>query len=239
MSPQKIPRWILISGFLLAGNAGFINAVAFLGMTSEAVSHVTGAITKLGIEVENQNWEDAHPAAMMVSSFLFGTILCGMIIRNNRLRPGQPYGAALIVESAFLFASYFCFQANIRSAEYFASAACGLQNALVAGYGGTVIRTTNMTGLLTDFGMVLGQFFRLKPSDINQRRLKMRRLAITSTLLAGFIVGATYGNNAYRAHGLDAILAPAVGTGLAGLGYVVWWRAVVRREKVAAAESKS
>src|SRR5882762_7421928 len=98
MSPQKIPRWILISGFLLAANAGFINAIALLGMSSESVSHVTGAVTKLGIEAENQNWEEANPAAMMVSSFLLGSIICGMILRTNRLKAGQPYGAALIVE---------------------------------------------------------------------------------------------------------------------------------------------
>ena len=239
MSPQKIPRWILICGFLLAGNAGFINAVAFLGMSSEAASHVTGAITRLGIELENQNWEEVHPAVMMVSSFLLGSIVCGMIIRNNRLKTGLPYGAALLVESIFLFVSYFCFQANIRSAEYFAAAACGLQNALVVGYGGAVIRTTNMTGLLTDFGMLLGQFFRLKPDDINQRRLKMRRLAIISTLLAGFLVGATYGNNAYREHGLSAMLAPAIAIGLAGAASVSWTRAWARRQRAAASVLKS
>ncbi|MBC8003222.1 MAG: DUF1275 domain-containing protein [Opitutaceae bacterium] len=232
MSPQKIPRWILISGFLLAGNAGFINAIAFLGMSSEAVSHVTGAITKLGIEAENQNWEEGHPAVMMVSSFLFGSILCGLIIRENRLKAGQSYGAALLVESIFLFVSYFCFLANIRSAEYFASAACGLQNALVAGYGSVIIRTTNMTGLVTDVGMLLGQFFHLKPSNIHQRRQKMRRLMIASTLLGGFFVGAIYGNNAYREHGLNAVLAPAIGVGLAGVGSILWRRARARRATI-------
>lgn len=239
MSPQKIPRWILISGFLLAGNAGFIDAIALLGMSSEAVSHVTGAVTKIGIEAENQNWDEAHPAAMMIGSFLFGCILCGMIIRDNRLKVGQSYGTALIVESIFLFASYFCFLAHIRSAEYFASTACGLQNALVASYGRVVIRTTNLTGLLTDAGLLMGQFFRLKPADINQRQRKMRQLAIASTLLAGFFIGAGYGNNSYREHGLNAILAPAIGIGLAGVGFVLWRRSVVRRQALGAPAQKS
>ena len=40
--------------------------------------------------------------------------------------------------------------------ECFAAFACGLQNALTTSYSGAVVRTTHLSGIITDIGNVLG-----------------------------------------------------------------------------------
>jgi uncharacterized membrane protein YoaK (UPF0700 family) len=45
-------------------------------------------------------------------------------------------------------------------ATFWASAACGLQNAMVSTYSGAIIRTTHITGTVTDLGAMIGQYLR-------------------------------------------------------------------------------
>ena len=40
--------------------------------------------------------------------------------------------------------------------NYLASVGCGLQNATTSTYSGAVVRTTHVTGLFTDLGILLG-----------------------------------------------------------------------------------
>ena len=49
--------------------------------------------------------------------------------------------------------------------HYLASAACGLQNALVTNYSGATIRTTHVTGIFTDLGLMIGARLRGRPFD--------------------------------------------------------------------------
>lgn len=58
---QRLPRWVEWGGFLLAMNAGFVNAVGVLGFRHQAVSHLTGVSTYFSIELVNQDaWQMLH-----------------------------------------------------------------------------------------------------------------------------------------------------------------------------------
>ena len=48
---QRLPRWVELGGYLLAMNAGFVNAVGVLGFRHQAVSHLTGISTFFSIEI--------------------------------------------------------------------------------------------------------------------------------------------------------------------------------------------
>ena len=52
-----------------------------------------------------------------------------------------------------------------------ASAACGLQNALATTYSGAIVRTTHVTGIFTDLGIMLGAIFRGQTLDYRKAKL--------------------------------------------------------------------
>jgi uncharacterized membrane protein YoaK (UPF0700 family) len=43
---------------------------------------------------------------------------------------------------------------------YMLSIACGMQNAMTTRYSGAVVRTTHLTGMVTDVGLLLGHMAR-------------------------------------------------------------------------------
>ncbi|HEX2584671.1 MAG TPA: DUF1275 family protein, partial [Steroidobacteraceae bacterium] len=64
---NKLPKWVEVGGFLLAFNAGFINAVGLLGFKHQAVSHLTGTSTFLSLAITNSNFpEITHLLLVMV-----------------------------------------------------------------------------------------------------------------------------------------------------------------------------
>ncbi|MEF1282305.1 YoaK family protein, partial [Vibrio fortis] len=71
--------------------------------------------------------------------------------------------------------------------QYFASAACGLQNAMITTYSGAIIRTTHMSGIITDLGIMIGA--RLKGTPFDRRKAKLL-LFIVVGFLSGGLVGA-------------------------------------------------
>ena len=52
---NKLPKWVEIGGFFLALCAGSINGIGLLGFRHQAVSHLTGTSTFLGLEISQGN----------------------------------------------------------------------------------------------------------------------------------------------------------------------------------------
>lgn len=97
---------------------------------------------------------------------------------------------------------------------YLASMACGLQNAMVTTYSGSIIRTTHLSGIFTDLGIMLGN--RLRGIPLNGRRLLLFVL-----LIGGFICGGALGTLLFRLLHFTALMLPAI---LAASLAVVYWR---------------
>ena len=87
--PQKIDRQtafrqvrhLLPGALLLTANAGFINAVV-LGFFRTPVSHMTGAISHLGLDLANNRERDALASGSIVLGFLGGAIVYGLDYHN-------------------------------------------------------------------------------------------------------------------------------------------------------------
>lgn len=217
MLSKPIPAWVLIGGGLLAATAGCINAVGFLGVHHQALSHMSGPLTSLSNQLARGELTTAFNAFLVVASFFAGCVLSAMIIRQGALRLGRRYGVVLVLESFFLIAGWWFLQRHKFGGEYLAAVACGLQNAMAASYSGAVIRTTHMTGIVTDLGIAAGQFIRGETID-------RRRAGLYLVLLAGFFFGGICGSYGYIKIGFDTLLVPAGLTGIAGLGYMIFKR---------------
>jgi uncharacterized membrane protein YoaK (UPF0700 family) len=207
---KPIPRWVLLAGFLLAATAGSVNAVGLLGIHHQALSHLSGLLTALSNEVAGSHGSLALKAAAVIGAFFAGCVLSALLIRHEALQLGRRYGAVLILESACLWAAWWLLRQDRYAGECAAALACGLQNAMASNYSGAVIRTTHMTGMVTDLGIALGQALRGAAVDC-------RRAGLYGLLLAGFVAGGIGGSYGYFTLGVATLVFPASLTGLAGL----------------------
>lgn len=218
---SKLPRWVEIGGFLLALNAGFVNAVGLLGFEHQAVSHLTGTSTFLSLALANQHALTALHLLMVMLCFVLGAAYSGLVIGNISLQPGRRYSAALITESLLLAIAMLLLNQGSVIGHFFASAACGLQNAMTTTYSGAIIRTTHVSGLFTDLGLALGLRLRGQKTD-------RRRIILYLILILGFMIGGVIGALGFIHYHFSAMLLPCLITALMAVSY---WLFIYRKHK--------
>ena len=209
---SRLPRWVWSGGWILAFIAGMVKVVGLLGFEHEAVTHLTGTTSMLAAAIASLDPKAILHFAVLIGSFVAGTVISGFLIQDSTLKLGRRYGVALLMESALLCAAVFFLNRNSTNGHYLASCACGLQNAMVSTYSGTVIRTTHLSGMFTDLGIFLGHALRGLPID--RQRLKLCWL-----IISGFLCGGIVGTIIFRAMSYAALLIPAVLTAGASLAY--------------------
>ena len=208
---SRLPHWIWVGAAILAFVAGQCNAVGLLGFEHQALSHVTGIASQLGASMIEDGSRAVRLAAVL-ASFFAGAVLSGIVVQDSTLRLGRRYGMALLIESALLFVAVALLASERSLGDCCVSCACGLQNAMVSTFSGAVVRTTHLTGTVTDLGVLAGHALRRLPVD-------RRRLLLGLTLFGGFLLGAATGAVSFRTFGVAALLGPAVLTGITGAAY--------------------
>lgn len=198
---SRLPRWVEYGAFMLAGLAGMVNVVGLLGFQHQSVSHLSGTASSLGARIALLDPAAFHLAGILLA-FLLGAMLSGILLSSSSLRLGRHYDSLLLVEGLLLLLAVAFLLRESTVGHYLASAACGLQNALVSRYSGAVVRTTHLTGIFTDLGLMLGSAVRGVPFD--------RRAALLFVLIiAGFIGGGVVGTFLFDGYGVMALLVPA------------------------------
>lgn len=198
---------------MLTAVAGCVNAVA-LGSAYHAVTHMTGTVFAISLEFSRGQTDIAVRAAAVVASFFLGAALSGFIVQQTSLHAGRRYGVALMVEGTILGAAWFGLKEHSVGGEMLAAVACGLQNALATSYSGAIVRTTHMTGIVTDLGTAVGHWLARQPVEWFRVRLHL-------VLLLGFTSGGALGALAFPVLGAATLLFPAVAVFAAGLVYTV------------------
>lgn len=209
---NRLPRWVEIGGFCLALNAGFINAIGLLGFKHQAVSHLTGTATFLSLSLVDRNVQEILHLFLVMLSFVIGAAYSGIVIGNTALKLGRQYSVALITESILLYISMLYLNHGSLVGHFFASAACGLQNAMTSTYSGALVRTTHVSGLFTDLGLALGLKFRGQKVD-------GRKIALYLTLITGFVIGGIAGSISFVQYAFSAMWGPCVITALIAISY--------------------
>lgn len=217
---KKLPKWVEIGGFCLTAIAGSVNAIGLLGFKHQAVSHLTGISTLLGLSLVNLDVLESMHLFLILVSFTLGAALSGVIINNALLNLGHNYSLALLLEGVLLFSTIILLENNSNTGHFLASAACGLQNGMVSTYSGATIRTTHVSGIFTDLGTMLGARLRGHPLDY-------RRAMLYLILILGFIVGGSVGAYGYLHWGILSLIIPGVAAlSLAVINSVIIYRKV-------------
>jgi len=123
------------------------------------------------------------------------------------------YGPLLLFGSSLFFISSMLlyYLPDTYLGFYFAAMACGLQNALTTTYSGNIIRTTHMTGTVTDIGIVIGKYI------LKGEFQELWKLKILIPLFISFLIGGVISLYIYKKIGDLAICLSSaffLGTGI-------------------------
>lgn len=198
---SKLPKWIEYGAFILAFVAGCINVIGLLGFEHQSVSHLSGTATLLGTSFFDYSFETTFHLVGVLFAFFMGASLSGFLLHGGTLKLGRHYETALLLEAFLLFFAFYLLSNGSYSGHFAASAACGLQNALATKYSGAVIRTTHLTGIFTDLGIMLGSVLRGEAFD-------KRKAMLFLLIITGFIFGGTFGTYLFSYLKFKALLAP-------------------------------
>ncbi len=221
---SKLPRWVEYGSFMLALIAGLVNSIGLLGFKHQSISHLSGIATLVGTGMVNSPLSDVVHLLFVLLSFLIGAAISGFYLSSSTLKLGRKYSGMLVVEALFLVAALYLLTQDSLYGHYLASMACGLQNALVTTFSGAVIRTTHVTGIFTDLGIMIGAKFRGEPFD-------QRKAILFLLIIVGFIAGGTFGAYFFDRLRFNALFIPAGACLLLALAYAIY-TAKIEREKM-------
>jgi uncharacterized membrane protein YoaK (UPF0700 family) len=200
-----------ILGVVLPAVAGAVNASGFFAV-GVYTSHMSGTVARAGDDLATGQLELVLHGATLIGSFIAGAMVCTFLVRSGRRAGGPPYWRPLLLEAVivFVFATVSVGDrpgAHLGNTQMTALLCCamGLQNAMVTKISGARIRTTHMTGIVTDIGIELARSIDDRWHGAPPR---WRGLKLHAALLFSFGAGATLGPFAYLRFGQVAMLFP-------------------------------
>ena len=227
---------VVAGGGALAFGVAFANTGVFL-RTGTSVSHLTGDMARLSLDLVRASpavLEDLGRVAAAVAGFFVGALLAGLLIHHPSLDFARPYGRIIIVIGGLFLLAWLLLPVWPALALAVAAGGCGLQNALATRYRGVILRTTHLTGLITDFGTSLG--LRLRGADVPRWKVAVPGLLTLAFFAGGAAAAATafhFGRDPLPLAGCAYLAA-----GLAWTAFKHWlWPRLARRRAAAAVEA--
>lgn len=192
---RNLPMWVALSFA-----AGAVNATALAGC-QRFVSHVTGTMTRVGADYDSLRLLVDYGAVL--AAFVVGAMTSFWAIDGRRLQGKSPAVAfplllvasvLVVVGVAGVLGAFGPFGRTVETTGDFVmlgllAFAMGLQNASVATTSGMIVRTTHMTGPLTDLSIALAAYVSSGiPDDV--RETARKSLKLRGSKVMGFILGA-------------------------------------------------
>lgn len=188
-------------GFTLAFVAGATNAGGFLAV-KQYTSHMTGIVSSMADNLALGGYELVFEAGAAILSFLLGAACTALMVNYaRRHRLYSEYALPLLLEAVLLLA-FGVLGARLQSVQglfipltvMLLCFIMGLQNAIITKLSRAEIRTTHVTGMVTDAGIELGKFLywsRHKDDPVTGDAAKLRILiSLVGLFFLGGLAGA-------------------------------------------------
>lgn len=205
-------------GAALAFVAGAANAGGFLAV-GQYTSHMTGILSSVADHLMLGQFTLIVAAFGALLAFLCGAMTTAILV-NWGLRRGlrSAYGLPLMLESAALLVfGLFGASMNVFVPLFLPLTVIllcfimGLQNAVITKISRAEIRTTHVTGLVTDIGIELGKLLYVNArADRVPVLANRQRLRIHSLLLASFFAGGLFGAFGFKYAGFVTTVPLAI-----------------------------
>lgn len=191
-------------GFFLAFIAGAINAGGFLAV-QKYTSHMTGIVSSMADSLVLGTYGPVLTGCGILLSFLAGAACSAVMVNYSRRRKMHGEFALPLLLEALLLLCFGLLGAKLSQIDgLFVSVTVmllgfimGLQNAVITKISKAEIRTTHITGIVTDIGIEIGKLAywnayrsdNVAPVIANRDRLKVLTLLAFFFFIGG-IVGA-------------------------------------------------
>jgi uncharacterized membrane protein YoaK (UPF0700 family) len=217
-SVQRTAQNNMRLGVTLCFVAGATNAGGFLAV-GQYTSHMSGIVSSVADSLVLGQLQLAVAGVTAVLAFLLGAMTTAWMVNWGLRRKLQSaYGRPLLLEAVLLLV-FGLFGSGINFfAPLFAPLTVlllcfimGLQNAVITKISHAEIRTTHVTGLVTDLGIELGKLLYINRMPHDDRVVANRsRLGIHLKLIASFFVGGLAGAIGFKSVGYYATLPLSV-----------------------------
>ena len=190
-------------GALTAFSAGMVN-VASVIIFFAFTSNVTGHFAILAEEIAKRNWYQAAVVFAWIFCFFIGNFVSNLVvIHSSKKRRHLSHSIPLLIEIGCLlfvgFYGQFFYKETLTETELMVAVllfAMGIQNGLTASISNFAVKTTHLTGLTTDLGILLAMFTK-KSFRQNEQLAGRAQLLVTiagAYLLGGVFAGILYLN---------------------------------------------
>lgn len=203
----------------LAAIAGYVNIVAVFTCGTVA-SHMTGHAGSVGRELAVGDLRTAAFLGAVLAAFVAGASVSGFAVELARRRGWRSvYVAPAAIELALL--AVFAVGVDLHDPAAIetggglwwrtlvAAAAMGVQNAMVTLISSGIVRTTHLTGILTDLGHESAQRL-LERKDGAPRAAVRRRLRLLASVAVAFIAGSAIGTLVFLRHPQLSMVPPVL-----------------------------
>eukprot|EP00927_Polykrikos_kofoidii_P052635 TRINITY_DN4652_c0_g1_i1.p1 TRINITY_DN4652_c0_g1~~TRINITY_DN4652_c0_g1_i1.p1 ORF type:complete len:255 (-),score=30.29 TRINITY_DN4652_c0_g1_i1:165-929(-) len=183
--------------------SGMVNVVAFYEL-GVLVSHHTGNTSHVGRQLGADSRAGLNIALVMVA-FMAGSAVAGYCESDGDAFVEGRRSGALLGCSCIIVAGVMAHQALGMKlvATMLWSMSQGLQNGVTSRFSSMPLRTTHMTGSLTDVGLIFGQW-------ASGKRLQSRKLAVLGISIISFGFGGLVARILKDRFGIMSALVPAI-----------------------------
>lgn len=193
--------------FVLSAIAGAINAGGFL-VVGQFTSHMSGILSLMAEDVASGAVGLLMAGAASMFFFIAGAASSAVMINWARKRRLEAEYATPLIAEAILLLFFGLLGGNITSVEWLfvpvtVMLLCfimGLQNAMITKLSRAEIRTTHVTGMVTDIGIELGKalYWNSNRRPDMHVRADVAKLRNLSTLVLLFFAGGVVGALGFR-----------------------------------------
>jgi uncharacterized membrane protein YoaK (UPF0700 family) len=207
---RRLGRW-------LAFIAGAANAGGFLAV-GQYTSHMSGIVSALADNLSVGDFGLIVAGLSSLAAFITGAATSAIMINWGRRRRAQCEYALPLMLEAVLLLCFGLLGSNLENNRFLFVPATvgllcyvmGLQNAIITKISKAEIRTTHMTGIVTDIGIELGKLFYWNVSEsgpgVTAVRADRSRLRLLASLLGMFFIGGLAGALGFKYVGFISTL---------------------------------
>ncbi|QBM27357.1 YoaK family protein [Hydrogenophaga pseudoflava] len=215
---QRTPQADLKLGTVLAFVAGAANAGGFLAV-GQYTSHMTGMLSALADNLVLGQFVLVGAGLVSVLAFVLGAMSTAWIVNwGMRRQLRSAYGLPLLLEAVLLLVfGLFGAVMSLWHTVFLPVTVVllcyimGLQNAVITKISQARIRTTHVTGLVTDLGIELGKLLYVnRHPDVQPVRADRERLRVHAQLVLSFLVGGIAGALGFKHLGYVSTLPLAL-----------------------------
>jgi uncharacterized membrane protein YoaK (UPF0700 family) len=198
--------------FYLTFVAGAANAGGFT-VVGQYTSHMSGVVSSIADNLVLDNGLLLLHGITALVAFLSGAATSAILINWARRRDLHSQYALPITLEAILLS---LFAVTDLLPQSFATVAIiallcyvmGLQNAMITKLSGARIRTTHVTGMVTDIGIELGKYFYINPDRqvglLPPVKADLAKLGLLATMVSLFVIGGVCGALLFKTIGIPA-----------------------------------